>query len=329
MGTKMGGLEYEDYKPFSQQTSLYEEKRRMSSKEFENEAELLASDKLSDVQPDWAEMRELNHYAEEVQSDIGERLSVKEKHLFGSSVKNTMVDSSHKKDADILVVLDSKEHSELLTMKNGPHRALVEVEEALKNNPKYKSADISIDGSAVVVRQGGKIVDVVPALRNPNGKGFIIPENRNGIRWIKTDPRTSKRILKIEDRKHNGQVRPMVQLAKDWNERNGGRMKSYHMEAMVIQHFMNKVPDENRSLHANADDFFFRLPEYVSSGQIRDPATDEKLGGYLSFGEKERAIKSAMKTRDYIDKARSAKEAGDGAKSLYYYQKAIYEEGEE
>ena len=328
MGTKMGGLEYGDYEPFGQQSSLYEEKRKMSSKEFENQAEILATNKLNNVQPDWAEMRNLNHYAEEVQNDIGEKLSIKEKHLFGSSVKNTMVDSSHKKDADILVVLDSEKHADLLSRKDGAQVSLVKVKEALERNPKYNDAEIKIDGNAVVVRQSGKTVDVVPAFRNPNGSGFLIPENRNGSRWIRTDPRTSKRILNIEDKKHYGQVRPMVQLAKDWNERNGKKLKSYHMEAMVIQHFMNKDPRGERSLHANADEFFYRLPEYVSSSQMRDPATDEKLGDYLSSNDKEKVIKSAMKTRENIEKARSAKEAGDGDKSLYYYRRALYK-GEE
>lgn len=329
MGTKMGGLEYEDYKPFSQQMSLFGDKRRMSSKEYETRAEELASEKLNNIQPDWAERRQLNLRAEQIQRDIGEKLSVKEKHLFGSSIKNTMVNSSNRKDADILIVLDSEKHSDLLTGKYGAKLSLVEVQESLKKNPKYKDAQITIDGNAVVVKQDGKIVDVVPAFRNPNGKGFLIPENRNGTRWIKSDPRTSKRILDIEDKKHYGQVRQIVQLAKDWNERNGKKLKSYHVEAIVIQHFMNKDSDKNRSIHANADEFFYRFPEYISSSQLKDPATDEKLGGYLSLSDKENAIKSAMRTRDNIDKARSAKDAGDGEKSLNYYRKALYDEGDD
>lgn len=259
----MGRPDYGGYKPFSQQTSLFAEKLPMHSMDFEEKVETLATDKLRNVKPDLAEMRDLNRFAEEVQTDIGQRLSVKEKHLFGSSIKNTMVDSSHRKDADILVVLDSDNHADLLRGKNGAQLSLIKIKESLERNPRYKGAEIKIDGSAVVVKKGGKIVDIVPAFRDPNGRGFLIPENRNGGRWIRTDPRKSKRILNIEDKKHYGQVRPLVQLAKDWNERNGKKLKSYHIEVMVIQHFMNMDPNEKPSLHANADEFFYRLPEYV------------------------------------------------------------------
>ena len=324
----MGGSEYAGYKAFVPRTSLLEEKREMNSEEFERRAEMLASNKLSKVQPDWAEMKSLNQYAEQVQNDIGEKLSVREKHLFGSSIKNTMVDSSHRKDVDILIVLDSEKHRDLLTDENGAKQSLIEVRDALKKNPKYKDAQITIDGNAVVINHSGKIVDVVTAFQNPNDKGFLIPENRNGTRWIKSDPRTSKRILEIEDKKHHGQVRPMIQIAKDWNERNGKKLKSYHMEAIVIQHFMNKNSDKNRSIHANVDEFFYRLPEYISSSQIKDPATEEKLGRYLSDVEKNAVIKSTMRTRDKIERARAAKDDGDGEKSLNYYRKALYDRGD-
>ena len=328
VGTKMGDHKYSDYQIMDQQGSLIEEEGRINSKEFENRAEMQVSIKLNKIQPDLAEMKALNQYAEQVQTDIGEKLSIRERHLFGSSIKNTMVDSSNKKDADILIVLDYEKHHELLSVKNGSKQTLIEVYDALKSNPKYKEADVTIDGSAVVIRRGEKIVDIVPAFRNPNGKGFLIPENRKGNKWIKSDPRTSKRILEIEDKIYHGQVRPMIQIAKDWNERNGRILKSYHMEAIVIQHFKNRNSDSSRSNQANVDDFFFRLPEYISSSVIRDQATEEKLGGYLSKEEKNKAINLAIKTRHNIERARAYKNEGDYERSLNYYGKVLYDEGD-
>ncbi len=327
MGTKMGGSQYSEYQGFMQQTSLVEEDKVMNSEEFERRAELLVSSKLSTIKPHRREMKSLDQFAEQVQTDIGEKLFVAEKHLFGSSVKNTMVDSSHKKDVDILIVLDSEKHHDLLTAKSGSRMSLVEVRDVLRKNKRYKDAIITIDGNAVVIKQSGRIVDVVPAFRNPNGRGFIIPESNNKNSWIISDPRTSKRILDIEDKKYSGQVRPLIQLAKDWNERNGRKLKSYHIEAIVIQHFMIKNPDRTRSLHVNFDSFFYNFPDYLRSSQIKDLATDEKVGGYLSFSEKEEVIKSAIRSRSNIIKARAAKKQDEGEKSLRYYKKVLYNGG--
>ena len=176
MGTKIGGLRYKKYTPFSSQNSLDIEKVKFSPLTNETRFEQIASNKLKSVQPDRTEMRELNQFSEGVHNAIRQELFVNEKHLFGSSVKNTMVESSHTKDIDILEVLDSDKHWDLLTGNNGAQLSLKKVKQSLEKNPMYFGAKITIDGSAVVVEQNGKIVDIVPAFRNPNGPGFLIPE---------------------------------------------------------------------------------------------------------------------------------------------------------
>lgn len=326
MGTKMGGKKrYGPYTPITSQVSLYDERKEITSATYEDRFEQMATEKLSRVQPNRAELRDINNFGDEVQNAIRQKLSIKERHMFGSSVKNTMVYSSHKKDADILIVLDLERHGKWLNQDVGSSNAQKALKESLTSNPKYAGANIYIDGSAVVVEQGGKSVDLVLSFRNPNGRGFLIPEGRNGATWIRTDPRTSKRILDIVDKKHYGQVRPLIQLAKDWNERHGRKLKSYHVEAMVVQHFMNNEPNKRSSLHSNVDKFFHNFPEYISSSQIKDPATDENLGSYLSRQTKDEVIKESLKTRKYVDQARSANEEFDAEKSLYYYRRVLYD----
>lgn len=324
MGTYHGGFHYAPYKP-GIQNRLPAGSFEKPKASFENRFSGLVNDKVDSIEPDPFEMRALSNFSNSVRDDLNSDLSIDEVHFFGSSVDGTMINTKHKSDSDVMFVLNTKEHGKFLSDPEGPSESLSAFKSALEKDPKLLGTKITIDNNAVTISQYGKNVDAVPAFKNPDGRGFLIPQVNGEQKWIRTDPRTMRRIIDIKDKKHHGNVRKLIKLAKDYNIRNGIGVKPYHTEAMVIQYYENKSSSKDESLQSDVDGFFFRYPEYLSSNNIADPATGEKVGGYMNQKSRDRAIKLSSKSRSYVKKAREAKESGDEKSALDYYRRVIYD----
>lgn len=324
MGTYHGGIHYVPYKPGIQNRLLIGsfEKPKVS---FENRFSGLVNEKVHSIGPDPLEMRALSNFSNSVRDDLNSDLSVDEVHFFGSSVDGTMINTNHKKDSDVMFVLNTKKHGKFLSDPEGPSKSLSAFKSALEKDPKLRGAKITIDNNSVTISQNGKNVDSVPTFRNPNGRGFLIPQIKGEQKWLKTDPRTMRRIIDINDKKHHGNVKKLIKLAKDYNLRNGIEVKPYHTEVMVIKYYENKSSSKDETLQSDVDGFFFRYPEYLSSNNIEDPATGEKLGGYMNRMSRDRAIKLSSRSRLNVKKAREAKESSDEKSALDYYRRVLYD----
>ena len=329
MGTKIGGQGYSPYSSFSTHNGDSSKDKRhlnadaLGEDQYETKLKRITDNKLDSITPGKAELRELNFLNEQLQSAVSRELHIDGRHMIGSSVKGTMIVDPNRRDVDVMLVFNHEAHGNWLNQEQGPYNCLNRIKESLKRDTRFFGAQISIDGNAVTVKLGDRKVDIVPAFTNPNGRGFLIPETTSGMKWIKTDPRISDRVLDITDKNHNGLARPLIRIVKDWNKRNGRLLKSAHIESMVVQHFNNREPDNKKNLHAHLYEFFYRLPDYLREDNIRDPATDERVGGYLNQDNRDRAIASAIKARNHVARAREVRRKSDDNESLRSYSKLL------
>lgn len=115
------------------------------------------------------------------------------------------------------------------------------LKQAIKSLPGLEQAEIKGNGEAVSVwpkDQSWKL-DLVPALpvvRPDQATYFLIP---NGVgSWWRTQPAFDQSRLDRIDRRHGGNIRPLIRLLKFWNVRPGHqRIGSYLLECLVLSIF--------------------------------------------------------------------------------------------
>lgn len=106
--------------------------------------------------------------------------------------------------------------------------------------PNYSSTEINKRGEAVVVNllSYDWSFDVVPAFAVSDGaegiSHFLIPDGSG--QWKKTDPRRDQDRITAENKRHNGNLIPLIRVMKFWNEnsRHTQKIGSYHLETMII-----------------------------------------------------------------------------------------------
>lgn len=265
----------------------------------------LLEDKLRQIIPKKADMKKLNSSLKTIYGGIQESTHLVGIHLFGSTVKETNISTSRKRDIDSFFELDFNLYKNLLEQKNGSKKALYVIYKALRK--KYPDMKIEIDGCSLVINQSDTYYDVVPALKKPGMQGYYIPDN-NSNAWTISDPRRSIRILEIVDRHYNGKAKAMIRLIKDINERKKLGLKSIHIENMIIE-FLGQVEYKpNDPLQYYLEDFLVRFPDYIKSVTMKDPSTGEIMGRYL---DSESRLKATKYAASLARRAISAKRAGE------------------
>lgn len=153
--------------------------------------------------------------------------------------------------------------------------------EALKES--YPGSEIKKDGQAVNVwldsYQLG--LDIVPCFHiQPNSGSqdfYYIPFGRGSTMWMTTNPKIDEQISSFLDQKHNKKLKPVIKLIKYWNQKqNGGRLRSYHIEAVawyIFNQHPNKIID-----YPSAVKYFFDNASQYFAVSCNDPT---KLGGYI------------------------------------------------
>ncbi len=153
--------------------------------------------------------------------------------------------------------------------------------EALKET--YPNSEIKKDGQAVNVwldsYQLG--LDIVPCFHiQPNDGSqdfYYIPFGRGSTMWMTTNPKIDERISDFLDQKHDKKLKPVIKLLKYWNkEQNGGRLRSYHVEA-VAWYVFNAHPEKIRDYPSALKYFFTNAGGYLAA-PCADPT---KLGGHI------------------------------------------------
>lgn len=252
--------------------------------------------------------KKINERRESLEDTLKDRFDIKDRHIFGSFSKGTMVGPLNKdSDTDVMFVLNKEEHGRWINQRNGPKNCLQSIKRAIENDPKYANSKVEIDRNVVRVQYHDFAIEVVPAFEDSRG-GYLIPDTSGRQSWIRTNPRTYKKGFETIDKTHGGKLKETVRAAKDWNERNGKPVSSFHMENMVYQHFKDRPVDGSPS-DEHARDFFKNLPTYIY-GPTYEPVYGEQVDDYLTWDKRTEAIRKAKRAQKHVERAERLKNQG-------------------
>lgn len=193
---------------------------------------------------------------------------------------------------------------------------------ALSDVPVYAKAEIKRDGQAVTLSLASYpwSFDVVPAVPVTNGQGgyshFLIP-NGSGD-WTATDPRRDAERATIENKRHGGELLPVIRLLKYWNRRiHKPRLPSYYFENLVINTFRSEP---------RIADYGSAVSQFMSScsTSLWMPCPDPKaLGAALDAGipaDTKQKVADAMKeAATFASYATMYTSQGDAKTAIYWW----------
>lgn len=166
--------------------------------------------------------------------------------LIGSWGKATRVRPP--RDIDLLFILPVEVfHKFNQRTGNKQSQLLQDVATALRaTNPQTV---IRGDGQVVVVGFNTFRIEVAPAFHYQPG-GFLICDTNDGGRWKHVDPEGEIASLNTADRLHNGNVRKLTRILKQWQRYCDVPIKSFHLEALVKEFLPTKS-------YGRDDEFWF------------------------------------------------------------------------
>ncbi len=220
-----------------------------------------------------------------VRDAVAAELEVLDSFLTGSYKRSTMIAPLSSADIDIVTVMDPKYYKS-----DGQAGLLDKIKTALQNH--YKTTlKISRNGQAVTITFNDFVVDVVPGF-NRKGGGFLIPDSIKG-RWISTDPKKHVDIWSDANAKHNGDLVPLIKMMKCWNREHSGLLRSFHLEAMLLE-LLNNVTIS--SFSSGARWLFDKIRAKVKQA-VNDPSDyGGNLGDYLDTQQKIDDVVSRLET---------------------------------
>jgi hypothetical protein len=178
--------------------------------------------RITDLQESTVTTRQRN-----VRAVVEEEMKVVDTFLTGSYERGTMITPLKKADVDVFVVLDKGYYQE-----TGQASLLDKVKRVLKRT--YPNTpEISRNGQAVTVTFSDFKVDVVPGFIREGG-GYLIPDSILG-RWIATDPKRHIKVWQLANKAQNYNLSPLSKMIKSWNREHSRLIRSFHLEAMIMQ----------------------------------------------------------------------------------------------
>lgn len=186
---------------------------------------------ITDLQATTASGRQTN-----VRDAVGKEMDVVDSFLTGSYRRSTLIAPLSSADIDVFIVLEPKYYKA-----DGHAKLLDSVKLTLKKTYK-RTPDISRNGQAVTISFEDFKVDVVPAF-NRKGGGYLIPDSI-GNRWIVTDPKKHVEVWAAQNKSHNGDLVPLIKMIKVWNREHSKKLRSFHLEALVLQMRIPAVTDQ-------------------------------------------------------------------------------------
>ena len=150
--------------------------------------------------------------------------------------------------------------------------------EAFQRSLAQSHADSTIkkSGQAVNVKLSsyGLGIDIVPCFhikpRNSTEQDFYyIPIGDGNPGWLKTNPKIDAAISTRLHNQHNKKLKSIIKLLKYWNrEKNGDRIKSYHLETIAWYVFHNH--ESAVSSMAEGLRYFFKNARPHLEGQLAE-----------------------------------------------------------
>lgn len=185
-------------------------------------AKLRANLEITDRQTEATSLRQ-----QAVRAAVARGLDVSTSFLVGSYARDTLIAPLKDADIDIFVLLDPKYFE-----KYRPAALLDRVRTILLETYP-KSPRVSRNGQAVTIVFTDFQVDVVPAFHRRGG-GYLIPD-APGDRWISTDPTSHDDQLSAENKRHNGQLVPLIKMLKRWNRESGDLISGFYLELLATE----------------------------------------------------------------------------------------------
>lgn len=158
------------------------------------------------------------------------KLNIADDFLIGSYVKNTQI--RPRSDIDIFVVLDNSYYIEQTL--DTPRKVFSLLLRSLRKT--YPLSKIRSDGEAITFqRSRGFNMDIIPSYAT-NSNEYIIPKQQ-GQTWISCNPKLHIEHLTHWNKTLNGALKPLIKMTKCWAKVNDVKIKSFHLELLIIEAF--------------------------------------------------------------------------------------------
>lgn len=241
--------------------------------------------------------------------------------LIGSYDRNTMPRYLSRGDVDVMVIMhygDNKSWDN----SDGTTYALQKIRRTLQKT--YPKTPCGVDRNCVTLQFLEFRLDVVPAFKHDDGY-YKIPDTYRK-EWLPTSPKGfGKRVTQINSNMRSCFI-PFVKMIKSWNEQYKDRIRGFHLECMLADHYQSHF--QNYTYESMAAAFLGDLPTRISRA-CYDPITGDRLDGYLGdssiFSKRITMMKRARRAADQALKAVQFDQAGYKSSSIQEWRKIFGE----
>ncbi|WP_034767929.1 MULTISPECIES: nucleotidyltransferase [unclassified Hyphomonas] len=165
-------------------------------------------------------------------------------YVYGSWGKGTAISPPYDVDMYYRVPIEEFERFDRYAG-NGQSGLLASVRETLLD--RYPQTRIRGDGQVVVIDFNSLTIEVAPCLERQNGS-FLIPNSNQGGAWMVAEPRSEISQLNYVDSISNNNLRPLVQMAKQWKRHCNVPIKSFYIELLATE-YMRSCEWREQSLY--------------------------------------------------------------------------------
>lgn len=244
----------------------------------ESFARLRSQLEITDIQSSVVSVRQ-----QTVRKIIDGAMRVEDDFLTGSYARSTMISPLSEADIDIFICLHPSYFTHFNGINGGP-AGLLDLAKTTVRKTYSSTPDISRNGQAVTIRFSDFVVDVVIGF-NRNGGGYIIA-NAVGNYWLSTDPKRHVALMSEANKRHAGNLVPVIKMIKSWNKAHGSFFRSFHLEVLALKIFSSvTISDFESGLR-----FFFDNARAEVRQVNPDPAGyGDDIGRYIKGGSVEQA----------------------------------------
>jgi hypothetical protein len=207
---------------------------------------------------------------------LGEKLTLHSEQpslLIGSYDRDTMPRYLKDGDVDVMVVLHYGQHSDWDDAE-GTSKALQRFKSILQ--AEYTDTPCGVDRNCVTMQLSEFRLDVVPAFRFKDGTHKIPDTYRK--KWLPTQPQSFADEVTRINKNIDGKFVPFVKMVKSWNRQYKTRLRSFHLECVLLKHYAGYT--EGYTYHSTASVFFGALPGYLN-GEVTDPISGDRVDLYM------------------------------------------------
>lgn len=151
-------------------------------------------------------------------------------YLVGSWGKETAISPSG--DVDLYYIVPIEEFYRFDAYEsNGQSALLADVREKL--HVTFPQTIVSGDGQVVLIAFNKlPVIEIAPCVINANNE-FVLPDSNNGGSWITADPEAERQVLDALERSCNFNIRPLIQMLKQWKKHCNVPLKSFYLELLA------------------------------------------------------------------------------------------------